>query len=140
MPNFVTLTTFDNAIEAHIVKGLLESEQIAVFLVGEHFFSTQKLFNVGLADIRLQVTTAQLGQAKQLLADYRKGNLEQPLIEEFGLVPSVCEQCGGKEIIEISARASQLIGGLLQMLFIGLVLPPTKYKICKQCKNKIQED
>lgn len=60
MPNFVTLTTFDSAIEAHIVKGLLENELIAVFLVGEQFFSTQKLFNVALADIRLQVAAAQL--------------------------------------------------------------------------------
>ena len=140
MANFITLTTFDNAIEAHIVKGLFESEQIAVFLVGEHFFSTQKLFNVALADIRLQVPAAQLAQAKQLLADYRKGNLEQPLIEEFGLVPSVCQQCGSYEINEVSARPSQLVGGLLQMFFIGLVLPPTKYKVCKVCKTKIQED
>ena len=140
MPNFVTLTTFDSAIEAHIVKGLLESEQIAVFLVGEHFFSTQKLFNVALADIRLQVAAAQLTQAKQLLTDYRKGNLELPLIDEFGLVPSACQQCGSKEINEVSARPSQIFGGLLQMFFIGMVLPPSKYKVCKQCKSKIQED
>ena len=140
MPNFVTLTTFDSAIEAHIVKGLLESEQIAVFLVGEHFFSAQKLFNVALADIRLQVAAAQLTQAKQLLTDYRKGNLEQPLIDEFGLVPSICQQCGSKEINEVSARPSQIFGGLLQMFFIGLVLQPSKYKVCKQCKSKIQED
>ena len=140
MANFVTLTTFDNTIEAHIVKGLLESEQIGVFLVGEHFFSTQKLFNVALADIRLQVPATQLAQAKQLLSDYRKGSLEQPLIEEFGLKPSVCQQCGSNETNEISARPSQLIGGLLQVFFIGLVLPPTKYKICKQCKCTIHED
>jgi Putative prokaryotic signal transducing protein len=39
MAKFVTLCTFDNAIEAHIVKGLLESENVAVFLVGEHFLA-----------------------------------------------------------------------------------------------------
>lgn len=39
MPNMVTLTTFDNSLEAHIFKGLLESEAIPVFLVGEHFLT-----------------------------------------------------------------------------------------------------
>ena len=140
MPNYVTLTTFDNAIEAHIVKGLLESEQVPVFLVGEHFFGTQKMFNVALADIRMQVPAGQLMQAKQLLDDYRHGTLEQPLIEEFDLVSAACNNCGSKEINEVSARPSQIIGALLQMFFFGLVLPPTKYKICKQCKSKIQED
>ena len=140
MPIFVTLTTFDNAIEAHIVKGLLESEQVAVFLVGEHFFGTQKLFNVALADIRMQVPVGQLMQAKQLLDDYRHGTLAQPLIEAFDLAPSVCKKCGSNEINEVSARPSQLAGALLQMFFFGLVLPPNKYKICKLCKSKIQED
>ncbi len=140
MSNFVTLTTFDNAIEAHIVKGLLESEQIAVFLVGAYFFGTQKLFNVALADIRMQVPADQLTQAKQLLADYRHGVLEQPLIEKFYLEPITCKQCDSKEIAEVSARPSLIIDALFQMFFIGLVLPPTKYKTCKQCKSHIQDD
>jgi Putative prokaryotic signal transducing protein len=140
MANFVTLTTFENSIEAHIVKNLLESELIAVFLVGEHFFNTQKLFNVALADIRLQVPAGQLTQAKQLLVDYKQGTLEQPLNEEFDLIPTTCKQCGSNEIKEISARPSLIAGALLQIFLIGLVLPPTKYKICKRCKSHIQDD
>lgn len=140
MLNFVTLTTFDNVVEAHIVKGLLESEQIAVFLIGEHFFGTQKLFNVALADIRLQVPAAQFTQAKQLLEDFKYGNLAQPLIETFDIQPSVCKKCGSKEIKEVSARPSLIFGALLQMFLIGLVLPPSKFKVCKQCKSEIQDD
>ena len=140
MPNFVTLTTFDNVIEAHIVKSLLESEQVAVFLVGEHFFSTQKLFNVALADIRMQVPAKQLAHAKQLLADYRQGTLEQPLIEEFDIKPIVCNECGSKEMKEVSARPSLIINALIQLFLIGMVFPPTKYKVCKQCDRKIQEE
>jgi Putative prokaryotic signal transducing protein len=83
MAKFVTLCTFDNAIEAHIVKGLLESENVAVFLVGEHFFGVQVMLNVGLAHIRMQVPANQLAQAKQLLQDYRQGALEQPLVDSF---------------------------------------------------------
>jgi Putative prokaryotic signal transducing protein len=76
MAKFVTLCTFDNTIEAHIVKGLLESENVAFFLVGEHFFGVQVMLNVGLAHIRMQVPANQLAQAKQLLEDYRQGSLE----------------------------------------------------------------
>ena len=140
MPNFVTLTTFDNVIEAHIFKGLLESEQIDVFLLGEHFFGTQKLFNVALADIRLQVPAVQYTKAKQLLEDFRYGNLAQPLIDTFDIKPSVCKKCGSKEIKEVSARPSLVFGALLQMFLIGLVLPPSKFKVCKQCKSEIQDD
>ncbi len=140
MPNFVTLTTFDNVIEAHIFKGLLESEQIDVFLLGEHFFGTQKLFNVALADIRLQVPAVQYTKAKQLLDDFRYGNLAQPLIDTFDIKPSVCKKCGSKEIKEVSARPSLVFGALLQMFLIGLVLPPSKFKVCKQCKSEIQDD
>ena len=137
---FVTLTTFDNAIEAHIVKGLLESEQIAVFLVGEHFFGAQFLLNVGLAHIRMQVCAVQLAKAKQLLADYKNGILEEPFAEAFSLRTNICKICGSDESEEISARPSQLIGGLVQMFFISLVLPPIKQKICKNCKSKVQEN
>jgi hypothetical protein len=140
MPNFVTLTTFDNVIEAHIFKGLLESEQIDVFLLGEHFFGTQKLFNVALADIRLQVPAVQYTKAKQLLEDFRYGNLAQPLIDTFDIKPSVCKKCGSKEIKEVSARPSLVFGALLQMFLIALVLPPSKFKVCKQCKSEIQDD
>ena len=140
MFKFVTLTTFDNAIEAHIVKNLLESEQLAVYLIGEHFFGAQSLLNVGLAHIRMQVPNEHLIQAKQLLVDYKQGTLMQPLIEEFGLAVGVCNKCGSNEVSEVSASPSKIFGALLQIFFIGLVLPPPKYQICKQCKFKIQED
>ena len=139
MSHFVTLSTFDNAIEAHIVKELLGSEQIKTQLIGEHFFGLQTLLNVGLAHIRMQVPAEQLIDAKQVLADYQNGAFEQPLIDEFDLKPLTCASCGNTEIVEVSARPSQLIEGILQIFFIGMVMPANKYKVCKQCKCRVDE-
>lgn len=140
MANFVTLTTFDNSIEAHIVKNLLESEQIAVFLVGEHFFNSQKLLNLELAHIRLQVPKKQQAQAKQVLTDFNQGIFEQPLIETYALQAIACKNCGCLETIEQSSVTSKVTTFVLALYFIGVVIPTNKFKVCEQCKTKISEE
>jgi Putative prokaryotic signal transducing protein len=145
MAKFVTLCTFDNAIEAHIVKGLLESENVAVFLVGEHFFGVQVMLNVGLAHIRMQVPANQLAQAKQLLQDYRQGALEQPLVDSFEaesqkLAPNACKKCGCTEMQQALSYTSLTTNIVLALYFIGVVMPPKKVNSCKQCKTKITEE
>ena len=138
MFNRVTLTTFDNAIEANIVKGLLESEDIAAFLVGEQFFSSQMLFNAALTHIRLQVPVQQLVQAKEVLLKHKNGDFEQALKEEFNLVPVVCRQCGSTEIIQKQASDALLISAVMAY-FSGVATKPITYSICKHCKAKISD-
>ncbi|MEQ1488574.1 MAG: DUF2007 domain-containing protein [Methylotenera sp.] len=137
MSNMVTLTTFDNSLEAHIFKGLLESEAIPVFLVGEHFFNAQSLLNVGLAHIRLQVPSALIGEAKQVLADFNKGEFEKPLVETFSLSPEVCPKCGCAETGQTLSYSSFLANAALALLYIGVMMKPIKSTICTQCKCKI---
>lgn len=127
-------------MDAHIVKVLLESEQIPVLLLGEHFFASQKLFNVALADIRLQVSPEQFLKASQLLVEFKQGVLAEPLIDFFELQPSLCKKCGSVDIREVSARPSLIFGALIQMFLIGLVLPPSKFKICNRCKTRFVID
>lgn len=136
MLNRVTLSAFDNSIEAHIVKGLLESEEICVFLVGEQFFSTQMFFNVGLAHIYLQVPAQQLTQAQHLFSQYKNGEFEQPLSEYFNLVAEACPQCGCTETIQESHFDSFFISAVMAFLS-GVATKSINYKVCKQCKCKI---
>jgi hypothetical protein len=138
MPDMVTLTTFDNSLEAHIVKGLLESEEIPVFLLGEHFFNAQSLLNVGLAQIRLQVPRQQLTEAKQVLSSLKNGDFEQPLIAEFKLVPVACHKCGCTETTQALSYSSIATSAILALYFIGVVVKPIKHSICKQCKTRTE--
>lgn len=133
-----TLTTFDNAIEAHIVKGLLESEQIPVFLVGEQFFSAQMLFNAGLTHIRLQVPAQKLTQANEVLISYKNGEFEQALKEEFNLAPAACPQCGCTETIQKLAPDAFFISAVMAY-FAGVATKPKSYTICKQCKTTLSD-
>jgi hypothetical protein len=134
----VTLTTFDNTIEAHIVKGLLESENIRVFMVGEQFSSAQLFFNAGLTNIYLQVPAEQLTQAQQLLANYKNGEFEQPLTEDFNLAAAACPQCGSTETIQESSSDSLIISAVMAF-FSGVATKPISRTICKQCKAKISD-
>ncbi len=140
MLQWVTVGTFDNYLEAHIVKGLLESEDVPVFLVGEHFLISQKMFNVALADIRLQVPSELVSIAKELLMQYQQGYFQAPLEVEFKLPTTICQNCGSHDTQEIPAIYSLITIILIAYFFIGRVIPPKKYKICKKCKSKIQED
>ncbi|MDZ4140507.1 MAG: DUF2007 domain-containing protein [Methylotenera sp.] len=134
-----TVSTFDNQLEAHIVKGLLESENIPVFLVGEHYASVQWVYTFALGHIRLQVPPSQAAKAQEILVQYRQGQYQQNLESEFQLAPLTCSHCGSTEIQEVSARPSLIFGALLEALLFKFVLPPVKYKVCKQCKNRVDE-
>ncbi|MGB4813158.1 MAG: hypothetical protein WBP13_11855 [Methylophilaceae bacterium] len=136
MINQLTLTTFDSALEAHIVKGLLESEAISAFLIGEQFFSTQMFFNAGLTHICLQVPALQLTQAQQVLARYNNGEFEPPLIEAFNLAAVACPQCGSTETMQESSSDSFAISAVMAF-FSGVATKPISYMVCKQCKRKI---
>lgn len=139
MPSLVTLTTFDNSLEAHILRGLLESENVPVFLLGEHFFSCQSLLNVGLSHIRLQVPAQQLAEAKQILINFRQGYFEQPLVEKFKLKSLACEKCGCNETQQALSHLSLATNTILAFCFIGLAMPAKKFTVCKKCKSKITE-
>jgi hypothetical protein len=140
MRSRVTLTTFDNPIEAHIVKGLLESEAIPVYLVGEQFFSAQLFFNAGLTHIVLQVPAQQLSQAQQLLAQYKNGECEQPLNEAFNETNAPCSQCGCTETVQQSASIVDSFSISAAMAyFSGVATKPMYYKVCKQCQTKVRD-
>jgi ribosomal protein L32 len=136
MLNRATLTTFDSTIEAHIVKGLLESEGVRAYLVGEQFSSAQMFFNAGLTHIHLQVSRQQLAQALQVLVRYKNGEFEQPLKDEFNLVAEKCPHCGSTEITHELSSDSIFISAAMAF-FSGVATKSISHTVCKQCKAKI---
>ncbi len=65
MAKLVTVTTFFDANEAHITKGLLESEGIEAWVFDEH----SALYTpIATGGIRLVVKQTDLARAKELLS------------------------------------------------------------------------
>ena len=66
MDKLVTLRTFFNATEAHIIKGLLESEGIEAYLLDEH--SAAYVYTpITVGGMRLVVRQSDIEKANEIL-------------------------------------------------------------------------
>lgn len=67
MPNFITIKTFQNRIEADLAKSMLESEGIVAMIQSEDQGGMKPHLAFALG-VRLQVTEQDFELAKELLA------------------------------------------------------------------------
>lgn len=69
--DFVHLQTFDNYIDAHIVKGRLEAEDIFCWLKDEHLSAliVDPVFVSAIAGIKLMVAKDHVDRAIEILKD-----------------------------------------------------------------------
>jgi predicted RNA-binding Zn-ribbon protein involved in translation (DUF1610 family) len=126
----ITIATFNEVTEAHILKGRLESEGILCFLGDEHIVGAHPFYAVAVGGVKLKVTENDVEEAKAILKKIRQGNTlfdydtidlvsdttEESTIEE----PTKCPRCGSTDI--------GIKSSFLQALF------GTKYK-CNTCGN-----
>ncbi len=63
----VTIATFNLPIEAHIVKGRLESEGIEVFLADEHTIAMNPFYSAMVGGVKLQVAETDVDEALRIL-------------------------------------------------------------------------
>jgi hypothetical protein len=67
--DFVLLRTFDNYIDAHIIKGRLEAEDVICWLKDEHLSAliVDPVLTSAIAGIKLMVAKEQVDKATQIL-------------------------------------------------------------------------
>jgi DNA-directed RNA polymerase subunit RPC12/RpoP len=90
--DFVVLSSYDNPVEANIVKGRLESEDIYCFLAGEHYVGLIPLHSNLAGGIRIFVKPE----------DYEKGLaiLKEDLDDYKKLIS--CKSCGSNNVHYVS--------------------------------------
>jgi len=64
---FLPVAVFSNYVEAHIILGKLESENIRAWLKDENTITVNPLWTQALGGIKLMVHTAQIDRAKEIL-------------------------------------------------------------------------
>jgi hypothetical protein len=69
MSSFVTVATFTNSFNAHLLKGRLEAEGIPAYIKDEHTVGVNPLYDVALGGIKLQVAEEQETEARRILAE-----------------------------------------------------------------------
>jgi hypothetical protein len=138
VPDLVTVERFTNPVEAHISRGLLESEGVPATLGSEHHVWASWPISQALGGVRLQVPTEYVARARDVLARWRRGEYQEALEQEQSLEPERCPACGSTDL-RFTRSSSSTILLLLTLGLSGLIFPPridgTKCNACGQARR-----
>lgn len=130
----ITFKTFDNSIDAHILKIKLESEGITCFLFDEHMVSVNPLYSQLIGGIKLKINEADLTHAKNVVLE-----LEQtPYTTEDEQVIA-CPKCQSVRI-ESGHRSMRSVGAVISAIvsFLLVIFPLYRKSVykCLDCGSE----
>lgn len=104
----VTIATFNELTEAHILKGRLEAEGILCFLGDEHIVGVQPFYSVAVGGVKLKVTEGDVAEARAILARIQEGSGQfdydtiemAPPTQEYTRTLT-CPNCGSDNVGEL---------------------------------------
>ncbi len=138
MSKLQTVTSFVDPTEAHIFRGVLESDGIPAFLASEHHVGAAWPLSQALGGVRVQVAAEHRSRADELLSAYYSGQLEADLDEELGLPRARCPDCGGTELRAERSVASTLL--LVPALLLGATFRPRQIgHRCVRCGASVPD-
>lgn len=132
----VTIMTFDNSIEAHMMKSKLESENIRCFLFDENIVGLNPLYNVTVGGIKLKINKYDVDNATVIIQETLKSTLTNDKGETIK-----CPNCESEDIYS-GFKSMKGTKGILSAIvsFLFMVFPiyyKTVYK-CKKCGNEFK--
>ncbi|NMM47663.1 putative signal transducing protein [Marinigracilibium pacificum] len=132
----VLLTTFDNAVDAHILKSRLESEGVECYLYDENIVGMNPLFSHSVGGIKLMINKKDAENALKILSE-----IENSPIKDDNDQRVKCPNCGSEDIYD-RFKSMQGIKGVLSAIvsFLFMVFPiyyKTVYK-CKSCGTEFK--
>ncbi len=127
----ITVKTFDNLIEAHMLKSKLESEEIVCYLFDENVVGINPLYNITVGGIKLKVNEFDLSQVREIFLQIDN----TPITNDNNEVV-VCPSCDGTDLIS-GFKSMKGSKGILSIItaFLFMAFPlyyKTVYK-CEQC-------
>ena len=129
--DFVILNSYNNYIEAHIAKGVLEEEGLGCWLKDENTVTIDPILTNAVGGIKIMVAKADAEKAWEILSQLKK---EQKLAV-------VCPNCGSHNI-ELVSTPRKPINWLsaISTFFVGdYALTVEKVNHCFDCKHEFPE-
>lgn len=120
--SLITISTYENAIEAEIAKGRLESEGIPAFVLDSHTVNINWALSNAMGGVRLSVRQSDFQKASEILGITYQ-NLPNA---NWGS----CPKCGSKELEPQTYTPKLSLLGLLW--FIPSIFRKTQF-LCKSC-------
>jgi DNA-directed RNA polymerase subunit RPC12/RpoP len=122
--------TFDNPVDAYLLKTKLESEGIQCYLENEHMSSLYPVSNPVVGGIRLKIYEEDLDRAFSIYESQEQGK------NPYEGAPIKCPQCGSIRIInaEVYPNALAAIFHLVKNLFT--MNKSLHKRRCKKCNHE----
>lgn len=119
--------------EAHVLRARLESEGVPATVAGDQHIIANWPLSVALGGAVLQVPSAYLAQAQQILAEYYAGDLKADLVAEHPDAADACPACGAAEI-DGSVPVGQRVLAVATFLFATAPFPTRSSRLhCRAC-------
>jgi DNA-directed RNA polymerase subunit RPC12/RpoP len=136
MMNFIPVIAFNEYVEANIVLGRLQSEDINCWLKDENTSTITPFLSNAIGGIKLMVAEPQLERAKEILAE-----IDSERKKRFA-----CPNCGSHniEFITTPRKPGNWFSVLLGLLWASYAMPIEKVYHCFNCgkefKTPIESD
>jgi len=126
----VTIKTFDNSIDSHLCKSMLESEGIKCYLFDENMVSLNLLLNVTVGGIKLKINETDFEKANKLIKDI--DNL--PSLDKDNEILE-CPNCNSTFLISDYKSIKGIKGILSFITSIFFMVFPLYFKRVYKCKD-----
>lgn len=114
-PNdLVPVRFYDDPMEAHLGRCLLENEGIAAYINDEHFIGLNRALGVALGGVKLKVAATDKEQALLILEETE----HRPYLDDND-VPVPCPRCGSSDLANGISKPRS--GNGLAHLVVGLL-------------------
>ncbi len=132
----ITIKTFQNSIDAHILMSRLENEDIKCFIFDENVVTLNPLYSVAVGGIKLKINESDFERAKIVISD-----IEGTPFTDDNNVAKICPKCKSTDLYSGFNTIKDVKSFLAFIIsFILYIFPFYLKKVyrCKQCGTEFK--
>ena len=128
--DFVVLNAYNNYIDAHIARGVLEEEGINCWLKDENTLTIDPILTNALGGIKIMVAKSQAERAWEILTNLKKEQQKNV----------ACPKCGSHniELVSTPKKARNWISAITTFFLGDYAIAPDKVNHCFDCGNEFE--
>lgn len=129
--DFVTLNSYNNYIEAHIAKGVLEEQNIRCWLKDENTVTIDPILTNAIGGIKVMVAKQDAQRGWEILTQLKK---EQKMAV-------ICPSCGSNniELVSTPRKPINWISAISTFFLGDFAMTIEKVNHCFECKHEFPE-
>lgn len=129
--DFIVLNSYNNYIEAHIAKGVLEEEGIGCWLKDENTVTIDPILTNAVGGIKIMVAKAEAERAWGILEQLRKEQKQT----------IVCPKCGSHntELVSTPRKAMNWLSSITTFFLGDFAMAIDKVHHCFDCRHEFPE-